>query len=195
MRLSDLQPAPYNPRKISDEAFAGLGYSLAEFGDLSGITWNRRTGHLVTGHQRVKALTEAHGDLELSGDWIEAGSERYRVRAVDWDESKEKAANLAANNPHIAGRFDGGEQLMIEELKLELPEQVERLRLDELAVDLDASGPEVEQPAEGRRFTFHLDEQRAQDVDRAFAAARSRHRGASDDMVFAELVRLAEKYL
>ena len=51
MPLADLKPAPYNPRTISEEALKGLGVSLEEFGDISGFTWNKQTGHLVTGHQ------------------------------------------------------------------------------------------------------------------------------------------------
>ena len=37
MKISDLKPAPYNPRKIDTEALVGLGRSLAEFGDISGL--------------------------------------------------------------------------------------------------------------------------------------------------------------
>lgn len=45
--LKDLNPAAYNPRQIDDAALTGLKYSLTEFGDLSGIVFNARTGSLV----------------------------------------------------------------------------------------------------------------------------------------------------
>ncbi len=51
--IADLKPAPYNPRKISPEAVAGLKTSLVQFGDISGLTWNRRSGHLVAGHRHL----------------------------------------------------------------------------------------------------------------------------------------------
>jgi len=45
--IDDLKADPKNPRKISPEALDGLRYSLGEFGDLSGLVWNKRTGTLV----------------------------------------------------------------------------------------------------------------------------------------------------
>lgn len=61
--ISDLRPASYNPRTIEDDAAAGLAQSLERFGDLSGIVWNQRTGHLVAGHQRVNQLRERGAQL------------------------------------------------------------------------------------------------------------------------------------
>lgn len=55
--ISNLNPAPYNPRKITDKKLAMLQKSMAEFGDLSGIVCNTRTGHLVGGHQRLKVFS------------------------------------------------------------------------------------------------------------------------------------------
>lgn len=54
--LDDLAAAPYNPRRISEDAAAGLRGSIETFGDLSGIVWNERTGNLVAGHQRVACV-------------------------------------------------------------------------------------------------------------------------------------------
>lgn len=74
MRISDLKPAPYNPRKIFTDALEGLKRSLKRFGDLSGIVFNKRTGH--AGHQRVKALTDEYGEgVELKDGklWTEDG--------------------------------------------------------------------------------------------------------------------------
>ena len=105
--LDDLRPAAYNPRKIDAESLAGLGVSLREFGDISGLVWNSRTGNLVAGHQRLAALKAEYGDeLAMDGEAVVAPTgERFPVRVVDWDEKTEKAANVAANNPHIAGEF------------------------------------------------------------------------------------------
>ncbi len=49
--FDDLRPAHYNPREITAEAAEGLRHSLVEFGDISGIVWNQRTGNLVCGHR------------------------------------------------------------------------------------------------------------------------------------------------
>ncbi len=106
MNLSDLTAAPYNPRTISAGALFGLGYSMDEFGDLSGIVWNSRTGSLVCGHQRVRSLSEKHGDLEvLDGEIRAPNGNVFSVRVVDWPLDKEKAANVAANATTIQGVF------------------------------------------------------------------------------------------
>jgi ParB-like chromosome segregation protein Spo0J len=100
--------ADYNPRTITKPELDRLKKAIEEFGDLGGIVFNRRTGRLVGGHQRVKVIpkdaiiektdlsapsrtgTAAHGFIVIDG-------EKYSYREVDWDESREKAANIAAN--------------------------------------------------------------------------------------------------
>jgi ParB-like chromosome segregation protein Spo0J len=56
--LSELIPAPYNPRAISPEALAGLRGSVERFGLVEPVVWNRRTGRVVGGHQRLKVLQQ-----------------------------------------------------------------------------------------------------------------------------------------
>lgn len=102
--LEQLQPAPYNPRIISEDAIKGLSKSIDCFGDIAGITWNKRTGHLVTGHQRVNQLRKAGGILR-DGCIVLPNGQSFSVRIVDWDDGQEKAANVAANNYKIGGEF------------------------------------------------------------------------------------------
>ena len=128
--LSDLNPAPYNPREISPRARGGLRRSLVEFGDISGIVYNFRTGNLIAGHQR-RAEMEGLGLGEIAwGEWrdTDLGRERwaevvvkggaaFRLRGVDWSAAKEKAANVAANSQAIAGTFTDGLQDLLSELQ------------------------------------------------------------------------------
>lgn len=139
-KISDLKPAPYNPRKISAAALEGLKASLKSFGDLSGIVFNKRSGHVVAGHQRIKALTEEYGEevrLEDGNLLIEDG--QIPVRVVDWDEVTEKAANVAANNPHIQGSFTDEIEGLLHELKNETI--FEDINLDELLEEVRAPNP------------------------------------------------------
>lgn len=92
MKLADLKPAEYNPRKITEEAFHGLGQSLKRFGVMSYIVWNKRTGNIVGGHQRFKQL-------------VELGEEETEVVVVDLDDSEEVALNITLNNRVIKGDF------------------------------------------------------------------------------------------
>lgn len=146
LTITDLQPAPYNPRQITPSAAAALSQSLSQFGDIAGITYNRRTGRLVTGHQRVDALRSTYGDgLRLSTSGQEPGiavletpsGDHYIVRIVDWDEATEKAANIAANSPYLSANFDdAGLHALLTELEASAPALMSDLRLDELLADV-----------------------------------------------------------
>ena len=83
--------APYNPRRIGDHDLEALRRSLKFFGTVEPIVVNRRSGHIVGGHQRVRAA-EAEG--------IEA----LPVVFVDLDDPSEKQLNVALNR--ISGEFD-----------------------------------------------------------------------------------------
>lgn len=99
MKLSDLNPNPANPRKIDPWHLDALKKSLEKFGDLSGIVFNKRTGRLVGGHQRIKVLPPDSEILMTSDDrgHVKVGENTYTYREVDWDEQDEMAANIAAN--------------------------------------------------------------------------------------------------
>jgi ParB-like chromosome segregation protein Spo0J len=91
MKLSELRPASYNPRKISSDALGRLTKSLSELGNLQPITWNAKTGNIVGGHQRLKCYSALQ-------------KEEVEVWAVWLDEAQEKAANIALNK--LSGEFD-----------------------------------------------------------------------------------------
>lgn len=139
---ADLEPAPYNPREISPEAAAGLGVSMDELGDISGIVFNLRTGRLVCGHKRMEHLP---GDAPISLDaeaadktgtvgygHMDIDGVRWDVRFVDWDEPREMAANLAANSPEISGFFTAGIRDVLDSVLPKLPDLSKGLRLDKL---------------------------------------------------------------
>ncbi len=119
MKIADLQPAAYNPRKISDAAMKGLTASVERFGLVQPIIWNRRTERVVGGHQRLKVL-------------VAEGIEETDVIVVDLPESEEKALNLSLNNPSIAGEFTDDLDSLLAEVQADLPELFGDLRLDEL---------------------------------------------------------------
>jgi len=137
MKLSDLHAAAYNPRSITPDSLSGLSKSLQTFGDIAGIVMNRRTGNLVTGHQRISAIRQQFGDLEFTdGQIVTPTGEAFPIRYVDWPITKEKAANIAANNPRTQGDFTVEAQAILAELA-DIPE-FEDLMFDDLAADLAA---------------------------------------------------------
>lgn len=141
--LAELRSDPLNPRTIDDGAAAGLGTSLEQFGDISGICWNRRTGELVSGHQRVSKLKEKHGgDLAIEysgrGEWgaiRTPDGNAYQVRVVDWSREKQRAANLAANNEAIQGTWTEALQLRLIETEQYDGDLYSALLLTELEAD------------------------------------------------------------
>ena len=151
LTIDNLKAAPYNPRKIDGPSLKALGFSLQEFGDISGITWNKRTGNLVCGHQRLEALKKDFRLLEVEGNEIVASKpkggsngaklvQRFPVRVVDWDLSKEKAANVAANSRFLAGEFTDDLGDILKGIADDLPKAFEKLRLNEfdlLSMGLD----------------------------------------------------------
>ncbi len=141
---------PENPRAMTEKARGHLSASLDEFGDLSGIVYNRRTGQLVSGHQRTYDLAQKYGPLPLTelpgGGYaiVTPKGDVFPVRVVSWDAKKQRAANMAANNQALAGTFTDL-----------LPEQLEGLRADDAgmfaALAMDALVVEVD---EGKTVTF-----------------------------------------
>lgn len=133
--VGDLREAPYNPRRISHDQLERLGKSMKEFGDLSGIVVNVRTGLIVSGHQRRKRL-EPDWEIKKEPFIDKTGTVAmghivtpwglWTYREVDWSENKEKMANIAANKH--GGVFD--EDKIAEEL----------VALDDGQNDMDLTG-------------------------------------------------------
>ena len=153
LKTEDIKPAEYNPRTITEEEAAGLGYSIKSFGDISGITFNQRTQRLVSGHRRWEQLTKEaeNGDKrEISLEMLDVVDAEdtvsihrilqggkptsFLMRVVDWDEDKEKAANVAANSHTISGKFD---LELLSTLLQDMDNDLkELLRMDKLSIDL-----------------------------------------------------------
>jgi ParB-like chromosome segregation protein Spo0J len=126
-KINEISSAKYNPRKITDEAMGRLTKSLAEFGNIQPITWNVRTGNVVGGHQRLKVY-KAMGKTEVD------------VWAVDLDEQKEKAANIALNK--LSGEFDMPMlKDILEEIDTgDLDMEITGFGMDEVAIMMEQTG-------------------------------------------------------
>jgi hypothetical protein len=150
-----IQPDPSNPNRMDADDKARMARSLAEFGDLSGVILNRRTGLLVGGHQRADVLAGAdlhvndlpapEPDGTVGRGWLEHGGRRYAVRVVDWDDVKAKTAMLAANEFGRRGENDPDKEKAILELldasnaDMELTGKT----LQEIEAELTAAPPEL----------------------------------------------------
>ena len=92
--VEKLNPAKYNPRKDlkpGDPEYEKLKKSIETFGYVEPVIWNKGTGNIVGGHQRLKIL-------------VEQGQTEVDCVVVDMDESEEMALNVALNK--VSGDWD-----------------------------------------------------------------------------------------
>lgn len=93
-KIKDLKPAEYNPRidvRNNKEFYNKLKKSIDSFGYVTPVIYNKKTGNLVGGHQRI-AVLEDMGYKEI--DAVE----------VDLSIDEEKSLNIALNK--ITGDWD-----------------------------------------------------------------------------------------
>ena len=119
VRLSDVKPMPLNPRTIETVNLAALKESMARFGYVEPIVYNKRTGHIVGGHQRYSVLS-AEGVQEAT------------MVVVDLAEDEEMAANITLNNPEIEGEWDDTATDLMAKVESSAPDLFGALRIGEL---------------------------------------------------------------
>lgn len=93
---ADIKNAEYNPRIMDKESKKRLKEGLKKHGLVSTLTWNKRTGNLVGGHQRLEQLDALEKNKDYSLD----------VCVIDVDEAEEAVLNVQLNNPSMQGDWD-----------------------------------------------------------------------------------------
>lgn len=119
---SEIKNASYNPRRISDKARKELKNKIKKVGLVNAPVWNKRTGNLISGHQRLALID----NLEHSRDYL------ITVDAVDVDLKTEKELNVFLNNTSAMGEWD---LPVLENLLTDQDIDINELGFD--AVDLD----------------------------------------------------------
>ena len=116
IKIDDIKPASYNPRKISDKDFKKLSKSIEKFGLVDPIIINLKNHNIIGGHQRFDYLYYEKKDYELN--LIELGDIGWVFCDTDLeikDDNHEKALNLALNR--ISGEWNYDElNNLLEEL-------------------------------------------------------------------------------
>ena len=130
IKITDITPARYNPRKISETEYKKLTNSINEYGLVDPIIINLNNNHIIGGHQRYDVLLEQY----VNGDTDYEELELIRRGDIGWifpkgeltvkDLNHEKSLNIALNK--IQGEWDGEKledlfnDLIIEGLDIEL---------------------------------------------------------------------------
>jgi len=103
LKRSQIKPASYNPRTISDEGRKQLKRSIKLYGVVGGIVVNQATGYtIVGGHQKVAVLDE----LNKYDKSTHENDYTLRVELINVDEKTEKQLNITLNNPNVGGNWD-----------------------------------------------------------------------------------------
>lgn len=127
LRINDLKPAEYNPRRITEKQFQDLQKSFENLGTLEPAVINQYPGRenvIISGHQRVKVAKKL-------------GMKEYPCLEVSFPLEKEREANIRMNKN--GGDFDFdmlGNEFEIKDL------MDWGFEAGELGVDIDINGTE-----------------------------------------------------
>jgi ParB-like chromosome segregation protein Spo0J len=132
ININKLNPAKYNPRKqlkAGDSEYEKLKKSIETFGYVEPVVWNKQTGNVVGGHQRITVLKDL-------------GIKEIDCVIVDLHVNDEKALNVALNK--VSGIWDDA---LLKDLLQEL---------DNGMYDLELTGFDTKE-IEDLMTQFHID--------------------------------------
>lgn len=129
IKRNEIQLADYNPRLIDPVNKKLLRKGIKEHGLVEPLVWNRRTGRLVSGHQRLSIMDS----LEKTKDYS------LTVSVIDVDEREEKILNVQLNNASMQGVFD---VQMLGDLALDTDISLEELGFTDLDAETMFGGEE-----------------------------------------------------
>jgi hypothetical protein len=142
-KLSELTPAPYNPRQSTAKQEKQLKASLEKFGVVEPIIFNKQTGYIVGGHFRVRELKKL-------------GYKEIECVIVDLSEEDEKELNIRLNAntgewdwDMLANEWDAVE---LEEWGLDVPTQKEDDDVYTTKIESPIYEPKNEKPNQKELF-------------------------------------------
>ena len=135
---SELNPAPYNPRTIDDDALKRLAKLLDSHGFVDPLIARREDKLLIGGHQRLKAnALRSKPDAKVPVVFLDGLTD-----------AQAKALNVALNNPSAQGEWDRVklaevlQEIDTGELDVEALTAFSEAEIAELCHGLDEHAPE-----------------------------------------------------
>ncbi len=166
MKLADLIPAEYNPRKDlrpGDREWEKIERSLGTFGMVEPIVFNKRSGRIVGGHQRAKVLA-SKGETEADVSILDLSDENEQILNAKlnrvqgyWDTAK--LADLLTEIKAATGTLEdtGFEDWELDSLTKEYD------HIDNLLEDEFSDAGKTEQTTFAITFTFPLEDKEVMD--------------------------------
>lgn len=158
---ADIKNAEYNPRIMDKESKKRLKEGLKKHGLVSTLTWNRRTGNLVGGHQRLEQLDALEKNKDYSLD----------VCVIDVDEAEEAVLNVQLNNPSMQGDWDLDKLAQITE---QFDVDFDEMGFSKLDVDFMFDGDE--------RFTEMFETPEAEEVKKGLEKVKEARQAGKERM-------------
>lgn len=113
IKLTDINPADYNPRVMSESARKKLRNSIETFGLVDPIIINLKNNRIIGGHQRYNVLLdmvmESDNLAEKEFDFLKKDDYGFifdSEKLVIENEDYEKALNIVLNNTNLTGDYD-----------------------------------------------------------------------------------------
>jgi 16S rRNA G966 N2-methylase RsmD len=136
MDLAALKPHPKQAeiREISDDALKRLDSFIDEVGLVEEILINKRSGHIISGHQRRRVL-------------LAQGFEIAKIKVVDVTRKVEDMMFINLNSQAISGNFTAGAVEFVMSLEAKLgSDQYQKVGLQALQVELSGN-PKKKKPS------------------------------------------------
>lgn len=102
IKRSEINPADYNPRKLSDEARKKLKANIKANGLIGGLVYNEQTKNLVSGHQRLSIADE----INKYNPETKENDYEIKIEKISVDLKKEKELNIWFNSSSVQGQYD-----------------------------------------------------------------------------------------
>lgn len=129
----ELRPHPKNPRTIGKKQEQRLRGKVKEVGLVQPLIWNRRTGYLIGGHQRLDVLDR----LEKYDPRTRENDYQLDVSACELSDSQELEMLVFLNNPSASGMYDLD---LLADLNLEAGIDFSGMGFDQIDVDMMFDG-------------------------------------------------------
>lgn len=164
-KISDLIPAPYNPRQSTAKQEQHLKESLEKFGLVEPIIYNKQTGYIVGGHFRVRELKKL-------------GVKEIECVIVDLNEADEKELNIRLNANTGGWDWDtlanDWDVVDLEAWGLEIPQFNQDINLDDF----------FEENNEQKEEKFKITLEYTEDDFNLVNEALKKHSGSKEQIIF-----------
>lgn len=130
MKRCDLRKTPYDPRIIDPYSRKKLKEKIQQVGLVETLVYNKRTGNLVGGNQRISILD----DLEQNDQY------ELDVAVIDVDEGTEKELVVFLNNQSAMGAWDTE---LLEQIARDKQVDIRKLGFDEADLQILLDGADL----------------------------------------------------